>query len=101
MLAALPLRTMQVVGSEHGLAASVDVLAGSAKLADVDDHVYTEVTRWELDAILEQGGAVATRLNGYIRQADRRRPRHPRGAAATGANGPGSGSTSSRRPPAP
>lgn len=63
--AALSLRTMQVVGSEHGLAASVDALAGSAKLADVDDLVYSEVTR-ELGSILEHGGALEGIRNGHI-----------------------------------
>ena len=63
--AALSLRTMQVVGSEHGLAASVDALAGSAKLADVDDLVYSEVTR-ELGSILERGGALEGIRSGYV-----------------------------------
>jgi methylmalonyl-CoA mutase, N-terminal domain len=63
--AALSLRTMQVVATEHGVASTVDPLAGSAKFGDVNDHVATEV-RAELGRIEEQGGALACLHNGYI-----------------------------------
>lgn len=63
--AALSLRTMQVVGFEHGVTSTLDPLAGSAKFADVNDYVYTQVHQ-ELDRVLEQGGSLACLHNGYI-----------------------------------
>ena len=63
--AALSLRMMQVVAMEHGVAATLDPLAGSAKFADVNDYVYTQVHQ-ELDRLLDQGGSIACLHNGYI-----------------------------------
>lgn len=63
--AALSLRTMQVVGMEHGVSSTLDPLGGSAKFADVNDHVYTEVHK-EFDRVQEQGGALACLHSGYI-----------------------------------
>jgi methylmalonyl-CoA mutase N-terminal domain/subunit len=66
--AALAVRTMQVVALEHGAAATIDPLAGSRKLTDVEDYVQTTV-RSELQALIRRGGALAALENGYI--ADR------------------------------
>jgi methylmalonyl-CoA mutase N-terminal domain/subunit len=66
--AALAVRTMQVVALEHGAGETVDPLAGSRKLTDVEDYVQTTV-RDELQALMHQGGALAALENGYI--ADR------------------------------
>lgn len=63
--AALSLRTMQVVAMEHGVSSTLDPLAGSAKLADVDDFVMTEV-RAELDRIQQQGGSLTCLHNSYL-----------------------------------
>lgn len=63
--AALSLRTMQVVGNEHGVAASIDPLAGSVELSAVDTVVYERV-REELDDILQRGGALEGIRSGYI-----------------------------------
>ncbi len=65
--AALSLRTMQVVGMEHGVAATVDSLAGSLKLEEVDAEVDRRI-REELDEVLARGGALACLESGYIRQ---------------------------------
>jgi methylmalonyl-CoA mutase N-terminal domain/subunit len=63
--AVMALRTMQVVGLEHGVGETADSLAGATKLSEIDDHVYTEV-RQELDEILERGGGIACIENGYV-----------------------------------
>ena len=52
--AALAVRTMQVVALEHGAGATVDALAGSRKLTDVEDYVQTTV-RAELQALMRRG----------------------------------------------
>jgi methylmalonyl-CoA mutase, N-terminal domain len=65
--AALALRTMQIVGHEHGVASSVDPLAGSVKLHDVEDYVSSTVWQ-ELDRLEEQGGALSALQSGYIKQ---------------------------------
>lgn len=63
--AALALRTMQVVGHEHGATASLDPLEGSYKLAAIDAHIAAEVTA-ELERIEERGGALAVLRDGYV-----------------------------------
>ncbi len=63
--AALAVRTMQVVAYEHGASTTIDALAGSAKLRDVDDYVQTEI-RTELSRLLDEGGPVEAIDNGYI-----------------------------------
>jgi methylmalonyl-CoA mutase N-terminal domain/subunit len=63
--AVLAVRTLEVVGMEHGIAETVDALAGSAKLAEIDNYVLSSV-REELARILDQGGAVECLENGYI-----------------------------------
>jgi methylmalonyl-CoA mutase N-terminal domain/subunit len=65
--AALALRTMQVVGNEHGAAATVDPLAGSAKLRDIEDYVQTTVGD-ELKRLSDEGGSVQAVKTGYIKQ---------------------------------
>lgn len=65
--AALAVRTMQVVGNEHGAASTIDPLAGSGKMRDVEDYVQTTV-RAELQRIEEHGGALAALNNGYVKQ---------------------------------
>ncbi|AXK33668.1 hypothetical protein DVA86_14395 [Streptomyces armeniacus] len=63
--AALALRTMQVVGLEHGATASLDPFAGSTKLAELDRWL-TERVRAELDRIADHGGALEALHNGYV-----------------------------------
>lgn len=63
--AALALRTLEVVGYEHGAAATVDPLAGSRKLAEIDTYLADEV-REELRRIEERGGALAVIHDGYV-----------------------------------
>jgi methylmalonyl-CoA mutase N-terminal domain/subunit len=63
--AVLAVRTLEVVGMEHGIAETVDALAGSEKLAETDEHVYASV-KDELARIMQTGGAVAGLENGYI-----------------------------------
>jgi methylmalonyl-CoA mutase N-terminal domain/subunit len=63
--AALAVRTMQVVAYEHGVATSIDPLAGSAKLRDIDDHVQSEV-RAELKRLFDEGGPLEAIENGYL-----------------------------------
>jgi methylmalonyl-CoA mutase N-terminal domain/subunit len=63
--AALALRTMQVVGCEHGATASLDPLDGSHKLTALDARVAAEVTS-ELERIEERGGALAVLRDGYV-----------------------------------
>jgi methylmalonyl-CoA mutase N-terminal domain/subunit len=65
--AALALRTMQVVGHEHGAAASVDPLAGSAKVAALDEELRVR-TEEEVLRVEDQGGALEALRNGWIRQ---------------------------------
>lgn len=81
--AALALRTMQVVGIEHGVASTVDALAGSQKLIDVDEHVYRGITE-ALAGILESGGAVECIHNGYMASLIDRRRGTREGQLATG-----------------
>jgi methylmalonyl-CoA mutase N-terminal domain/subunit len=63
--AALALRTIQVASLEHGVADSVDALAGGYKFEalgrDIEDRVRAEMRRVE-----EQGGAVACIANDYM-----------------------------------
>lgn len=63
--AALAVRTLRTVGAEHGVANSVDPLAGSYKLDEVQARVVEDVHA-ELDRIFERGGAVACLHDGYI-----------------------------------
>jgi methylmalonyl-CoA mutase N-terminal domain/subunit len=63
--AVLAVRTLEVAGMEHGIAETVDALAGSAKLAEIDDYVLSTVQE-ELARILDRGGAVECLENGYI-----------------------------------
>lgn len=63
--AALALRTIQVASLEHGMADSVDSLAGSYKLESLGREIETEV-KDELRRIDEQGGALACIENDYI-----------------------------------
>jgi methylmalonyl-CoA mutase, N-terminal domain len=65
--AALAVRTMQVVGNEHGVAATIDPLIGSAKLRDVEDYIQTTV-RAELARMADIGGAIAGVTSGYVKQ---------------------------------
>jgi len=64
--AALALRTMQVVGNEHGAAATVDPLVGSLKLHDIEDYIQTTV-RLEMDRLDKEGGPVDAVKNDYIK----------------------------------
>ena len=63
--AALALRTIQVASTEHGLADSVDSLAGSFKFERLGLEIEGAV-RAELRRIDEEGGAVACIENGYV-----------------------------------
>lgn len=63
--AALAVRTLRTVGAEHGVAASVDPLGGSHKLAEIDSWVGDQVES-ELARIDERGGALACLRDGYI-----------------------------------
>ncbi|MDT0381102.1 methylmalonyl-CoA mutase family protein [Streptomyces sp. DSM 42041] len=63
--AALALRTMQVVGYEHGAMASLDPFAGSAKLNRLDAELAERVTS-ELQRIEDNGGALEALRNGWI-----------------------------------
>lgn len=65
--AGLALRTMQVVGHEHGAAASLDPLAGSAKLTAVEQQLTVRI-KDELQRIHDQGGALAALRNGWTRR---------------------------------
>ncbi|WP_181764973.1 methylmalonyl-CoA mutase family protein [Streptomyces albidus (ex Kaewkla and Franco 2022)] len=65
--AALALRTMQVVGYEHGATASHDPLAGSEKLAALDETLARQVKE-EMLRIEDNGGALEALRNGYISQ---------------------------------
>jgi methylmalonyl-CoA mutase N-terminal domain/subunit len=60
---ALALRTMQVVGIEHGVALTVDALDGSTKMTELDALVEDGI-REGLTRIEEAGGAVACIANG-------------------------------------
>lgn len=62
--AALALRTIQVASSEHGVADTVDPLAGSAKFEALCDEIVTGA-RLQLDEIESRGGAVKCIENGY------------------------------------
>ena len=64
--AALALRTMQVVGNEHGAASTIDPLVGSLKLHDIEDYIQTTV-RAELARLEKEGGPVEAVTNGYIK----------------------------------
>lgn len=80
--AALSLRTMQVVGTEHGITSTLDPFSGSAKFIDINDYVYTEV-REELGRIQDQGGSLACLHNGYLaRKIDEGRGTRERQIAA-------------------
>jgi methylmalonyl-CoA mutase, N-terminal domain len=80
--AALAVRTMQVVANEHGAAATIDPLVGSAKLRDVEDYIQTTV-RAELVRVADIGGAVAGVTSGYIkRRIDENRGERERQIAA-------------------
>jgi methylmalonyl-CoA mutase N-terminal domain/subunit len=63
--ASLAIRTMQVVGNEHGIASTIDPLVGSLKLRDIEDYVGTTV-RAELARLADAGGPVEAIQNGYI-----------------------------------
>jgi methylmalonyl-CoA mutase N-terminal domain/subunit len=63
--AALALRTIQVASLEHGVADSVDALAGSDKLENLGHEIERRV-REEMRRIDEQGGAVACIDNDYL-----------------------------------
>jgi methylmalonyl-CoA mutase, N-terminal domain len=63
--AVLAVRTLEVAGMEHGIAETVDALAGSSKLAEIDEYVLSTV-RDELERILDRGGAIECLENGYI-----------------------------------
>lgn len=63
--AALALRTLQVVGHEHGATATLDPLDGSHKLTALDAHLAAQVTA-ELERIDAQGGALAALEHGYV-----------------------------------
>lgn len=65
--AALAVRTMQVVGNEHGAAWTLDPLVGSAKLHDIEDYIQTLV-RHELKRLFDAGGPVEAVTNDYIKQ---------------------------------
>lgn len=82
--AALAIRTMQVVGLEHGVTTSVDALAGSYKTRALDGQIYDAVTH-ELEEILVRGGAIECIENGYIlsRMDDRRGTREQQIADGT------------------
>ena len=62
--AALALRTIQVASTEHGVADSLDPLAGSFKFESLCDEIATGV-RHQFDQIQTRGGAVACIENGY------------------------------------
>jgi methylmalonyl-CoA mutase N-terminal domain/subunit len=62
--AALALRTMQVVCMEHGVAASLDPLEGSVKMAHIEEKIDSTV-RTHLNEILDRGGAIACIHSGY------------------------------------
>jgi methylmalonyl-CoA mutase N-terminal domain/subunit len=64
--AALAVRTMQVVAYEHGAMTSVDPLAGSYKLQDISDYLYTS-TWAEIRNIERNGGGLLAIDNGYIK----------------------------------
>jgi methylmalonyl-CoA mutase, N-terminal domain len=71
--AALAVRTMQVVAYEHGIANTVDPLAGSYKLRDVADYVYSN-TQAEIAKLAEHGGGLGALHDGYIKDCiDQRR----------------------------
>lgn len=63
--AALALRTIQVASLEHGVADSVDALAGSFKFESLGREVEERV-RDEMRRVDEQGGAIACIDNDYI-----------------------------------
>lgn len=63
--AALALRTIQVVGHEHGVASSLDALSGSHKFEEIGEWIASAVER-ELEEIEGRGGAVACVENGYV-----------------------------------
>jgi len=63
--AALAVRTMQVVGYEHGACLTLDPLAGSERLRHVDEYVLDEV-RQELGRLEDAGGALEAIQNGYV-----------------------------------
>lgn len=63
--AALAVRTMQVVAYEHGTLTTIDPLAGSAKLRDVDEQVMRAI-RLELDRLAAAGGPLEAIENGYL-----------------------------------
>ena len=80
--AALAVRTMQVVGNEHGAAATIDPLVGSAKLRDIEDYLQTTV-RLELERVASAGGAIAAVTSGYAkRRIDENRGERERQLAA-------------------
>jgi methylmalonyl-CoA mutase N-terminal domain/subunit len=63
--AALAVRTMQVVAYEHGASGTIDALAGSTKLREIDDYVQTEVRR-EMRRLFDNGGPLEAIENGYV-----------------------------------
>lgn len=73
--AALALRTLQVVGNEHGVAMSVDPLAGSHKIEEIGAW-FTDQVSTEMANVEANGGAIACIQNGYIaRRIDELRSR--------------------------
>jgi methylmalonyl-CoA mutase, N-terminal domain len=56
---------MQVVGTEHGIATTLDPLFGSVKLAAIEDQVRTQVDE-VLEAIRAKGGALACIASGVV-----------------------------------
>ncbi|MGH3097437.1 MAG: methylmalonyl-CoA mutase family protein [Streptosporangiales bacterium] len=76
--AALALRTQQVVGNEHGVAMSVDPLAGSHKMEEIGAWFTDQVTA-EMARVEANGGGLACIQNGYIvRRIDELRSRRTR-----------------------
>jgi methylmalonyl-CoA mutase N-terminal domain/subunit len=63
--AALALRTMQVVAYEHGATSSVDALAGSHKLTELDEQIAAGI-RSELARLAEHGGGLGALHDGYV-----------------------------------
>jgi len=61
------LRTQQVIGSESGVADTVDSLGGSYFIESLTDRIETEALRY-IDEIERMGGAVAAIEKGFIQK---------------------------------
>lgn len=64
----LSLRTQQILAYEAGVTKSVDPLGGSYYVEHLTDALENEITR-ELLKVVEQGGAIAGIVKGFIRDA--------------------------------